>query len=595
MKININMKFMKMKKMKTISVAMLSLICVSVACTDEFLEIGATGSLAEAQMSTQTGIDGVLIGAYSALNGVFGSRFEGPNHWVTGSVTGGEANKGTDPGDYSTINPIQRYENDPAAGDLNNLWRGRYEGVARANKVLALLAGDASSGIQASIKTVMEGEAKMLRAHFYFDLVKHFRNIPVFDETVSAADVSTTKNTSDAAAWTLIESDLNFAYSNLPETQSQLGRVNKWAAASLLAKAYLYQKKYSEANTLFDAIIANGKTPAGAKYALLDNFAGIFNAENDNHAEAVFDVESSMNTGSTQNANYFDDLNYPYNTGQDGPGNCCGFFQPSFQMANKYRTVNGLPLLDGSHDIGVNQVINDYNIESSAAFVEDAGELDPRIDHTIGRRGIPYLDWIEHPGKDWIRSQVYAGPYSPKKYIYYKSQEGTFTDASSWTRGYAVMNYTIIRYADVLLMAAEAKILGPGDLNGALALINQVRTRAANSTYWVKNADGTNAANYKISNYTAFADANAAIAALKMERTLELSGEGHRFFDLVRWGTAKAELDAYLKYEASQGLVTKFGGASFTSGKNEVYAIPQTQMDIVNGGDEIIYTQNAGY
>jgi hypothetical protein len=81
MKINNNMKFMKMKKMKTISVAMLSLICVSVACTDEFLEIGATGSLAEAQMSTQTGIDGVLIGAYSALNGVFGNRFEGPNHW----------------------------------------------------------------------------------------------------------------------------------------------------------------------------------------------------------------------------------------------------------------------------------------------------------------------------------------------------------------------------------------------------------------------------------------------------------------------------------------------------------------------------------
>ena len=80
-----------------------------------------------------------------------------------------------------------------------------------------------------------------------------------------------------------------------------------------------------------------------------------------------------------------------------------------------------------------------------------------------------------------------------------------------------------------------------------------------------------------------------------MERTLELSGEGHRFFDLVRWGTAKAELDAYLAYEASQGLVTKFGGATFTAGKNEIYAIPQTQMDIVNGGDEVIYTQNPGY
>jgi hypothetical protein len=165
-----------------------------------------------------------------------------------------------------------------------------------------------------------------------------------------------------------------------------------------------------------------------------------------------------MNTGSTQNANYFDDLNYPYNTGPDGPGNCCGFFQPSFQFANKFRTKDGLPLLDGSYNSPANALKNDYGINSGDAFTPDAGEVDPRLDHTVGRRGIPYLDWIAHPGKAWIRSQVYAGPYSPKKYVYYKSQEGTFTDASSWTRGYAVMNYTIIRFADVLLMAAEAKI-----------------------------------------------------------------------------------------------------------------------------------------
>ena len=586
------MKFTKMIKIKTISVAMLSLIVLSVSCTDEFLEIGATGSLAEAQMSTQAGVDGVLIGAYSALNGVYGNRFEAPSHWVTGSVAGGEANKGTDPGDYSSINPVQRYEHDPTQGDLNNLWRGRYEGVSRANSVIALIAG--STVLQAADATRMKAEAQMLRGHFYFDLVKHFKNIPVFDENVAASDVALTKNTSDAAAWTLIESDLQAAYSALPETQSQLGRVNKWAAASLLAKAYLYQKKFTEANTLFTTIIANGKSPAGAKYALLDNFASIYDASQDNHAEAVFDVEAAMNTGSVQNANYFDDLNYPYNTGSNGPGNCCGFFQPSFQMGNKFRTKDGLPLLDGTHDLAANRVKTDYGVEAGDAFVEDAGELDPRIDFSIGRRGIPYLDWIEHPGKAWIRSQVYAGPYSPKKYIYYKAQEGTLTDASSWTRGYSTMNYTIIRYADVLLMAAEAKIES-GDNAGALALINQVRTRAANSTYWVKNSDGSDAANYKISNYTAFASKSDATAALRMERTLELGGEGHRFFDLVRWGVAKSQLDAYLQNEVAQGLVTKFGGASFVAGKSELYPIPQIQMDIVNGGDEVIYVQNTGY
>ena len=136
MKIKKMMNMINMK-IKTISLAFVSLAMLSVSCNDEFLEIGATGSLAEAQMVTQEGIDGVLVGAYSALNGVFGNRFEAPSHWVTGSVAGGEFNKGTDPGDYSSINPVQRYDYPTTHGDLNNLWRGRNEGVARANKYLA--------------------------------------------------------------------------------------------------------------------------------------------------------------------------------------------------------------------------------------------------------------------------------------------------------------------------------------------------------------------------------------------------------------------------------------------------------------------------
>ena len=125
-------------KIKTISLVLVSLAFLSVSCNDEFLEIGATGSLAEAQMVTQEGVDGVLIGAYSALNGVFGNRFEAPSHWATGSITGGEFNKGTDPGDYSSLNPVQRYDYPTTQGDINRLWEGRYEGVARANNVLNL-------------------------------------------------------------------------------------------------------------------------------------------------------------------------------------------------------------------------------------------------------------------------------------------------------------------------------------------------------------------------------------------------------------------------------------------------------------------------
>jgi hypothetical protein len=152
------------------------------------------------------------------------------------------------------------------------------------------------------------------------------------------------------------------------------------------------------------------------------------------------------------------------------------------------------------------------------------------------------------------------------------------------------MNYTIIRFADVLLMAAEAEVEA-GSITKALEYVNLVRARAANTASWVKNPDGSNAANYEISLYDSFASKDFANKAIRLERKLELSGEGHRFFDLVRWGTASTELNKYLTYEA-QYLTTKFGGASFTSGKNEYYPIPQGQIDI-QGSD--VLTQNPGY
>lgn len=567
----------------------LACMVLMVSCKEDFLEVPSTGSLGESQLSTKAGLEGLLIGAYAALNGVFGNRFEGPNHWVTGSILGGEANKGTDPGDYTSINPIQRYEISATNGDINELWRGRYEGISRCNAVLRLLAQ--ATTLTDADRTRIEAEARMLRGHFYFDLKKHFNSVPYIDESLDyGLGIEEVPNSPDF--WDKIEADLKFAFDNLPETQSQAGRVNKWAAGAYLAKAYLYQKKYAQAKTLFDDVIANGVTTNGKKYGLVPSYSQIYNAENDNHEEAVFAVQSAMNTGSVNNANYFDDLNYPYNTGQDGPGNCCGFFQPSFEMANSFRVdANGLPLLDGSYNVGDNQLKNDYNIETSEPFTPDAGPVDPRLDHSVGRRGIPYLDWIAHPGKAWIRKQDYAGPYSPKKYIYYKSQENTFTDGSSWTRGYATMNYTIIRFADVLLMAAEAEVEA-GSLTKAAEYVNAVRARAAAPATWVKNPDGSNAANYVIGLYpeSAFSSKDAANQIIRFERKLELSGEGHRAFDLARWGISNEVLNAYLAYE-SKLLITMFGGAKFVPGK-EILPIPQSQIDII-GSD--ILKQNPTY
>ncbi|MRH99129.1 RagB/SusD family nutrient uptake outer membrane protein [Kriegella sp. EG-1] len=583
------MKTFKIKSNKLIAYSMVLLLGFS--CSDDFLEVTPTGSLADAQVQTKEGIENLLIGTYSAINGVFGNRFEGPNHWVTGSILGGEANKGTDSGDYSTINPVQRYAHDATQGDLDFLWRGRFEGVSRANAVLSAIA--ANTELSAADVSNLAGQARLLRGHYYFDLKKHFNSIPVFDETIPSEEIITIANTPDV--WTQIEADFQYAYDNLA-AETGAGRVNKWAAAAYMGKAKLYQGKYAEAKTWFDDVIANGVTSNGLKYALLDDYPRIFDAANDNHAEAVLDVESAKNTGDVQNANAFDDLNYPYNTGSEGPGNCCGFFQPSIELGNSFRTTaEGLPLLDKSYNDPANEVANNFkhviiNKEDESTFVEDAGPLDPRIDHSIGRMGIPYLDWKDHPGSAWIRSFGYGGPYSPKKFIYYKSQEADFTDTSSWTRGYATMNYNIIRFADVLLMAAEAEIEA-GTLDKAMEYVNMVRARAARAEYWVKDYDtGLDAANYVISEYTSFPNKEYATQAVRFERKLELSGEGHRFFDLVRWGVAAEELNAYLAYE-SQYLSEKFGGASFSAGKNEYQPIPQAQIDLQPG----ILSQNNGY
>jgi len=485
---------------------------------------------------------------------------------------------------------MQRYEIPANDGDLNGTWQAKYEGIARTNAVINLANG--SKALSATDKTRIIAEARFLRGIYYFELKKLFNSVPYVDETVGyGKGIEKVPNTE--AFWDKIEADFAFAYTNLPATSSSAGRANKWAAQAFLGKALLFQGKFADARSKFTDVITNGVTTNGKKYGLVPKFADIFNAVNDNNEEAVFAIQSSMNTGSTNNANGFDDLNYPYNTGADGPGNCCGFFQPSFSMANAYRTVGGLPILTETagapdYNLAANAVKHDYGINSSAAFTEDAGPLDPRIDHTIGRRGIQYLDWIEHPGANWIRKQDYAGPYSPKKYVYYKRQENTLTDGSSWTRGYATMNFNIIRFADVLLMAAEAEIEA-GSLTTALGYINQVRNRAANPAGFVMKG-GVAEANYVIAPYTAFADKAAATKAVRMERMLELATEGHRFFDLVRWGTDVTTLNAYLAYE-SKYLVTKFGGASYQA-TDKYLPIPQAQIDIQGTS---ILKQNPGY
>ncbi|WP_026953371.1 RagB/SusD family nutrient uptake outer membrane protein [Algoriphagus mannitolivorans] len=576
---------MKNFKLKIGALLASTAMMVAVSCSEEFLEVPPVGQLSENQLRTLAGLDASLIAAYSQVNGR-GNRLGSPSNWVWGSIRGGEANKGTDPGDFSTINPIQRYENNAAGGEMGSKYNVCYEGIARANNVLRLLKNPGPDVTPADI-TRLSAQARFLRAHFYFELYRDYNRTPYVDENVDyGSGLESVKNDKDLLPF--VVADLDFAVKNLPATQAQVGRVNSWAAKAYLAKVYMYQKDFTKAKAMFDDVIANGVTSNGKKYGLVPYYENMFRAANDNHEESVWAYQAAANTGSVLNANPEFDLNFPYNTGPAGPGNCCGFFQPSFTFVNAFRTKNGLPLLDKSYNSAANEVKNDMGVSSGAAFTPDAGPLDPRLDHTVGRRGIPYLDWQDHPGQAWIRNQPNAGPYSPKKYVYAKSEQGSFQDNSSWTPGYTGINFMIIRFADVLLLAAEAEI-EVGSLEKAREYVNRVRTRAMNSI--LTRSGGTPAANYDIKTYsTPWTDKATAQSAVRMERLLELGMEGHRFYDLQRWGTAQAELDFYLAYDAAK-LPAALGGAKYTE-KYKWVPIPQDQIDLV-GRD--ILAQNPGF
>jgi hypothetical protein len=306
----------------------------------------------------------------------------------------------------------------------------------------------------------------------------------------------------------------------------------------------------------------------------------------------VIEVQQSVNDGTTDNGNNGDVLNFPYN---NGPAGCCGFHQPSQDMVNAFQTdANGLPLLDTYSN---QDFKSDDGIKSSDPFTPDVTTpVDPRLDRTVGRRGIPYLDWGAHAGSTWIRDQAYGGPYSPIKNVHSRAQQqaAAVVTASGWTSGYNANNLKLLRYSDVLLYSAEAEV-ELGNLERARTLVNQVRRRAANQADWVRNVGNTGfAANYQISEWTApWTDANTARKAVRFERRLELGLEGHRFFDLVRWGVAASVRNAYIAREGVRR--TYLRGAVFTANRNEIFPIPQKAITQSAKDGSPTLVQNPGY
>lgn len=365
----------------------------------------------------------------------------------------------------------------------------------------------------------------------------------------------------------------------LPNNMGQVGRFNGTVSKVILAKAMMqmHQDYAGALPILLDA--KSGTKPNGEAIGLAPTYGEVFDIVNRNGIEAVYTVQYSVNDGSGGlNGGYGEVLNFPYKGNGGSPAGCCGFFQPTQEFVNSFRTSAGLPLLDNSYNNF--PVKNDEGLSPSDTFTLDAGPLDPRLDWSVGRRGIPYWDWGKHTGSDWIRDQSYSGPYSPKKQVYKKSQEGQYTEVGSWTTGFTANGYRMIRYADILLLIAECQI-ETGNLSDALANINLVRARAANPDGFVKEADGvTYSANYQISLYTTFPDMDYATKALRMERKLELGMEGHRWFDLNRWENTQAEIARTLAYESTMPWGLYLYGHITVSPEVDTYPIPQDQIDL---------------
>jgi len=570
------------------------------SCSEDFLDKPAFGSLSEEVLADEKGVNGLLIGTYGALGGTTddaalggGNPWEAtPSNWIYGDITGGDAHKGSDGGDQPAINTIATYSVNASNGFFDTKWKALYEGVTRANNVLRAL--EQVEEIGEADRANISGQARFLRGHYYFELKKMYNMVPWVDETTENTNVP-----NDIDIWPNIEADFQFAYDNLPETQSGVGRANKWAAGAYLGKTYLYQAKYTEAKSVFTEVINSGVTTNGLGYGLVDDFNHNFNAEFENNKESVFAIQMVANDGTNSigNANTALMLNYPYNS----PFRCCGFYQPTQDLVNAFRTdQSGLPFLNNYNS---NPVKSDQGILSSDPFTPDTQSLDPRLDWTVGRRDVPYHDWGYHPGYNWVREQSSGGAYAPKKHIYWQYHADIYADQSSWAPGNAI-NVNVIRFADVLLLAAEAEAQS-GSLPQALEYVNRVRARMAdNPEFWLKDyinpaepLSGFSdefAANYHISKYPdgSFSSKEFAMDAIMFERRIELAMEGQRFFDLVRWGVAEEVLNNYIQYESQ--ITTDIRGASFNQ-NDRYFPIPQRQIDLSNTAEGPVLQQNPGY
>ncbi len=560
-------------------------------CDEEILDsYKPTGTLIEADVVTVENLDKLVVAGYASMGN---DLFIGPltHMWAYGSVRADDAYKGGgSAGDIGEINTFEQYNQTQAEQSarqwmLPATWEGYYEIISRVN--FALKALNQVTDAEFPNRAVRIAEMRFIRGHAHFMAKRMWKFVPYITEDLTNKQIKETTNrvfTSDEL-YDKIAEDFQVGATTLPLIQPEVGRASQGAAKAYLARVRLYQayeqddnhqvininqSRLSEVESLLNDVINSGQ------YALQPDFGENFLFGFDNGPESIFAVQYSINDGTPfGRLNMGTSLNYSL-APQYG---CCWFHIPSANMVHAFRTdANGLPIFNTFNDV----LLTDADLTVNGVTV------DPRIDHTIAIHGHPFKyrpDILyDH---SWERVSTLYGGYGNMK----EQQSG---DCSCFFKrgpfyGTSV-DERVIRYADVLLMRAEALIeLSRHD--EARPLINQIRVRSQNSTGMTKHADGSDPSNYLIGEYdTSFPwTQDNARMALQWERRMEFAMEGDRFFDLVRWGIAEPVLNAYLAVEKTRR--EHLENAQFTAGRDEYYPIPQIEIDFTKG----LYVQNNGY
>ena len=575
---------------KIFNILCVGLVCCSAttmftSCDDFLDEHKPQATLSDEQVKSPENAEAMAISAYAIFTSAedINSSFSMWNFDVR-SDDAYKGGNGTSDGDVFHQLEVQQGVL-TTNWNINDMWVRLYNSLSRVNSAIALLKETDDSY---TMKGQRLAEMKFLRAYGHFLLKRLYKNIPfVVNEYLTYEEYNELSNTqyTNDEGWQLIIDDLMEAYNTLPEVQDQKGRPTRAAAAAFLAKVYLYKAyrqddaKSNQVTSInqgdLEKVIEFTNPSLYANYGLEDDIHNNFRPEEEyeNGIESIWAIQYSRNDGSTYgNLNWSYGLIPPNIPGATDGG--CDFYKPSQNLVNAYRTgADGLPLLDSFND-------KDYDQANDNA--------DPRLFLTVGMPGLPYMfnrNFMMEETSIWSRSNGLYGYYVSLKHNVDPALIGSYLiKGSYWASS---MNRIVFRYADVLLMRAEA-LAQTGQADQAINIVNQLRSRAATSTQMISSYPNTYGVKMYISNYRGSYSKDEAVKIVKMERRLEMGMESERFFDLVRWGDAATVLNKYYSEEIDHCAI--YSAAHFTANKDEYLPIPFSQISASNGH----YTQNIG-